>query len=269
MLRERGVRVVEPEEGELACGVVGPGRLAVLENIVAAAEDALYPRRDLAGETVLITAGPTEEPLDPVRFVSNRSSGRMGYALAAEARGRGARVIVISGPVALEPPAGCEMVPVTTAEQMHKAVLAHLSEASIVVMAAAVADYRPARVETRKIKKRAGQTISVEFEPTADILKDVGEHKGERLLIGFAAETEDVLANARAKLNAKNCDFLVANPVGPDAGGAGMDSAENQGWILAATGEVIELPRSFKRDMASRIFDHVLALRPGLARARA
>jgi len=268
LLRERGVRVVEPDEGELACGVVGPGRLAVLESIVAAAEDALYPRRDLAGETVLITAGPTEEPLDPVRFLSNRSSGRMGYALAAEARNRGARVVLIRGPVALQPPAGCEIIPVTTAEQMHKTVLARLPESTIVVMAAAVADYRPARVETRKIKKQPGKAVSVELEPTADILKAVGERKGERLLIGFAAETEDFVANAKAKLQAKNCDLVVANPVGPEAGGAGMDSEENQGWILAASGETIELARSSKREMARKIFDHIVLLRPALMQTR-
>jgi phosphopantothenoylcysteine decarboxylase/phosphopantothenate--cysteine ligase len=269
VLRERGVRVVEPEEGELACGVVGPGRLAVLENIVAAAEDALHPRRDLAGETVLITAGPTEEPLDPVRFLSNRSSGRMGYALAAEARDRGARVVVIRGRVALEPPAGCEIIPATTAEDMHKAVLSRLPEATIIVMAAAVADYRPARVEARKIKKQPGKPISIELEPTTDILKAVGERKGERLLIGFAAETEDVVLNAKAKLQAKNCDLIVANPVGPEAGGAGMDSEENQGWIVAPSGETIELARSSKREMARKIFDHALALRPALVRLRA
>jgi phosphopantothenoylcysteine decarboxylase / phosphopantothenate---cysteine ligase len=269
VLRERGVQVVEPDEGELACGVVGPGRLAVLENIVAAAEDALQPRRDLAGETVLITAGPTQEPLDPVRFLSNRSSGRMGYALAAEARDRGAKVVVISGRVALEPPAGCEVVAVTTAEEMHKAVLARLPEASIVVMAAAVADYRPARVETRKMKKRPGNSIAIELEPTADILKAVGERKGERLLVGFAAETEDFVANAKAKLQAKHCDFIVANPVGPEAGGAGIDSEQNQGWIVSAGGETIELRLSSKREMARRIFDHVLAIRAVPAPARA
>jgi phosphopantothenoylcysteine decarboxylase/phosphopantothenate--cysteine ligase len=268
LLRERGVQVVEPEEGELACGVTGPGRLAALETIAAAAEDALHPRRDLAGETVLITAGPTEEALDPVRFLSNRSSGRMGYALAAEARSRGANVVVVRGRVALEPPAGCEIVPVTTAEEMHQAVLARLADSSIVVMAAAVADYRPARVETRKIKKQHAGPISIELEPTVDILKAAGERKGERLLVGFAAETEDVVANARAKLQAKHCDLIVANPVGPEAAGAGMDSDENQGWIVAASGETIELPRSPKREMARRIFDHVLALRPALARTR-
>ncbi len=268
VLRERGVRIVEPDEGELACGVVGPGRLAVLENIVAAAEEALYPRRDLAGETVLITAGPTEEPLDPVRFLSNRSSGRMGYALAAEARDRGARVVIVHGRIALQPPAGCERVAAATAEAMHKAVLERLPQATIVVMAAAVADYRPARVETRKMKKRPGQSIAIELEPTTDILKAIGERKGGRLLIGFAAETEDVVANARAKLESKGCDFIVANPVGPAADGAGMDSEENQGWIVAAGGETIELGRSSKRQMARRIFDHVLALRPAAQPAR-
>ncbi len=268
LLRGRGVRVVEPDEGELACGVVGPGRLAVLENIAAAAEDALYPRRDLAGETVLITAGPTQEPLDPVRYLSNRSSGRMGYALAAEARDRGAKVVLISGHVAIDPPPGCEIIPVTTAEEMHKAVLNRLPEATIIVMAAAVADYRPARVETRKIKKQSGKAVSIELEPTTDILKALGEVKGERLLIGFAAETEDVVANAKSKLQSKNCDLIVANPVGPEAEGAGMDSEENQGWLLAASGETIELERSAKQQMARKIFDHALALRPALAKAR-
>jgi phosphopantothenoylcysteine decarboxylase/phosphopantothenate--cysteine ligase len=262
------VRVVEPDEGELACGVIGPGRLAVLEKIVAAADDALYPRRDLAGETVLITAGPTEEPLDPVRFLSNRSSGRMGYALAAEARDRGARVVLISGRVALEPPTGCELVAAATAEEMHKAVLEQLPGATIIVMAAAVADYRAVRVETRKIKKQAGKQVSIELEPTTDILKAIGARKGERLLVGFAAETEDVVANAKAKLQAKNCDLIVANPVGPEAGGTGMDSEENQGWLVAASGETIELPRSPKRELARKIFDHALALRPALVQSR-
>jgi phosphopantothenoylcysteine decarboxylase/phosphopantothenate--cysteine ligase len=267
-LRARGVTIVEPDEGDLACGMIGPGRLAALEQIVAAVEQILFPRSDLAGETVLITAGPTQEAIDPVRFLSNGSSGRMGYALAAEARARGARVVLISGPVALEAPAGCELVSVRTAEEMHKAVLQYLPEAGIVIMAAAVADYRPVHVETRKIKKQAGKTVSLELEPTVDILRAAGERKGGRLLIGFAAETEDFLANAQAKLRAKNCDLVVVNPVGPGAEGTGIDALDNRGWIVAATGETIELERASKAEMARRIFDHALALRPALEQAR-
>ena len=266
-LRERGVSVVEPEAGELACGMVGPGRLAEIEKIARAADEALGRSRDLAGETVLITAGPTQEPIDPVRYLSNRSSGRMGFALAAAAAARGARVIVVAGPVAIDPPAACEVQRVTTTDEMYQAVLERLSEASIVIMAAAVADYRPVSSRESKIKKESSEP-TLDLEPTVDILSEVGRLKGDRLLVGFAAETEDLVENAEGKLRQKNCDFIVANPVGASAEGAGMDSEENQGVLLSAAGDRVELPRGSKAGMASRIFDELLRLRPARAAPR-
>ena len=266
-LRKRGVSVVEPDEGSLACGMIGPGRLADLNEIVRAVDGALRSEQDLAGETVLITAGPTQEPVDPVRFLSNRSSGRMGFALAEEAIARGARVTLVSGPVALSPPAGCELVRVTTAAEMHEAVIRRLRESTIVVMAAAVADYRPASEPASKVKKQSSGW-NLELEPTADILADVAQRKDEQLVVGFAAETEDLRQNAERKLRSKNCDLLVANLVGPAAEDGGFDSEMNQGLLLAANGEAIELPRSSKREMARRIFDRALQLRPLLEKAR-
>ncbi len=265
-LRRRGVIVVEPEAGELACGMVGPGRLADIEKIARAADRALGRSRDLAGETVLITAGPTQEPVDPVRYLSNRSSGRMGFALAAEAAARGARVIIVSGPVAIDPPAGCEVERVTTTDEMYRAVLERLSEASIVIMAAAVADYRPAIAHESKIKKDSG-ALTLDLEPTVDILTEIGRLKGDRVLVGFAAETEDLVENAQTKLRRKNCDFIVANPVGAAAEGAGIDSEENQGVLLSAAGERVEFPRGSKTEMASRVFEELSRLRPARAAA--
>ena len=264
VLRSRGVRVVEPDAGALACGMVGPGRLAELSSIVAAVEETLAsatPKAlDLEGETVLITAGPTKEPIDPVRFLSNHSSGRMGYALAEEALARGARVLLVSGPVELLPPDGCEFVLVTTAQQMYQAVLERLKDATLVIAAAAVADYRPSRMAGEKIKKQPGP-LSLELEPTPYILAEVGRLKGERLVIGFAAETENVAENARKKLAVKNCDLIVANPVGDAAGGTGFDSDQNQGWLIDAAGGATELPPMSKRHMAARIFERALTLK--------
>lgn len=191
----------------------------------------------------------------------------MGYALAAEAQSRGARVVLVSGPVSLDPPAGCELVRVTTAEEMRNAVMNALSGATIVVMAAAAADFRPVAPPPSKIKKRdAG--LSIALEPTPDILLEVGRIKGSRFVIGFAAETDDLHANAKQKLAAKNCDMIVANPVGPSASGTGFDSAENCGWLFSAAGDPVELPRMSKREMASRIFDRAQAQRTLLARSR-
>ena len=260
-LRKRGVQVVEPGEGALACGMAGPGRLAELSSITATVEEALgctaAPATNLEDETVLITAGPTKEPLDPVRFLSNRSSGRMGYALAEEGLARGARVILVSGPVELTPPAGCDFVAVTTAEQMYQAVLERLKDATLVIAAAAVADYRPSQAADEKIKKQPG-ILSIELEPTPDILAEVGRLKGERFLVGFAAETENVAENARKKLAAKNCDLIVANPVGDAAEGTGFDSEENQGWLIDAAGGATALPPMSKRRMAAKIFDRAI-----------
>lgn len=261
-LRQRGHVIVEPEEGPLACGMVGPGRLADPARIVAAVEAVAARRRDLEDECVLVTAGPTQEPLDPVRFISNRSSGKMGYALAEAALARGARVILVSGPVHLTPPAGAELVRVETAAEMRKAVLERLADATIVIKAAAVADYHLAEVPRQKRKKSAARW-SLELDPTPDILEEIGRIKGDRILVGFAAETENLLAEARRKLQAKNCDMLVANRV-EEAFGAD----DNEVTLLLRTGETIELGRAPKRELADRILDWVVRLRLSLHAAR-
>lgn len=262
-LAARSVTIVDPDSGDLACGMVGPGRLADLEQIADAAAAALAGRTqtyDLASETVLITAGPTQEAIDPVRFIANRSSGRMGYALAQEARARGAKVILVSGPVSIPPPSGCEVIAVETAEQMHQAVLERLSESTIFAAVAAVADYRPRYAAPAKLKKQ-GSSLTLELEPTPDILQEVGRLKGVRTVIGFAAETNDLLEHARTKLAAKNCDLIVANPVGAESQETGFGSPRNRGWLVDATGETTELSPMPKREMAARILDRVARLR--------
>lgn len=264
-LRRRGHTIVEPEEGPLACGMTGPGRLAELERIAEVVAGMAGRRRDLEGETVLVTAGPTEEPIDPVRFISNRSSGKMGFALARAAAARGARVILISGPVSLPEPFGVTRVRVRTAGEMRQAVLDHLEEATVIVKAAAVADYRVAQVAAQKIKKTA-MRLSLELEPTPDILAEVGRRKGDRLLIGFAAETEDLVSEARRKLESKNCDMIVANLVGGE--GVGFGAEENEVTLVMRTGEVVRLPRASKLEIAHAIFDHALRLRLALHAAR-
>jgi len=256
-LRARGHVIVDPDDGFLACGTYGAGRLAENEKILAAVA-RINRLPDLSGETVLITAGPTQEPLDPVRYLSNRSSGRMGYALAEAALARGAHVILVSGPVAIKPPAAAEFLPVKTAAEMRDAVFAHLEPATVVVKCAAVADFRPAIAAEQKIKKSAAK-ISLELEPTPDILAELGRKKGNRILIGFAAETENLLDYARAKLTAKNCDMVVANLVGQP--GSGFESEDNTVLLALRTGEAIEVPRAGKRDIADRILDQVAALR--------
>lgn len=257
-LRRRGHIVVDPEDGYLACGMVGPGRLADPERIAEVVERELGRSHDLEGETVLITAGPTQEPIDPVRFLSNRSSGKMGYALAEAARARGAKVILVSGPVNLEPPPGVEVVPIRTAREMRDAVMANLARAGIVVKAAAVADYAPVEVPEAKIKK-SGASLRLELDPTPDILAELGRIKGNRLLVGFAAETENLEREARRKLAAKNCDMIVGNLVG--VAGSGFESDHNEVILALRTGETIALPRASKREVAGRIFDEVLKLR--------
>ncbi len=251
----RGARVIAPGEGYLACGSIGPGRLAEPSDIVAALAPVL---QDLDGETVLITAGPTQEAIDPVRYLSNRSSGKMGYALAAEARERGASVILVSGPVVLDAPTGVERVSVQTAQEMRDAVFGLLEAATIVVKCAAVADFRPARAETEKIKKRDA-AMSLVLEPTVDILSELGQAKGERLLIGFAAETANLRSEALRKLERKNCDMIVANEVGhPDAG---FESDTNQVLIAIRGGEVKELASAPKREIARGIWDEIVKLK--------
>jgi phosphopantothenoylcysteine decarboxylase / phosphopantothenate---cysteine ligase len=260
ILRERGHAVVEPDDGALACGMVGPGRLAEPERIAdaVAALRAPRPKRDLEGETVLLTAGPTQEPLDAVRYLSNRSSGKMGYALAAAAVARGARVILVSGPVSLEPPKGAEVILVHTALEMRKAVMDHLEESTLIVKAAAVADYHRSNPPKQKVKKTAAR-MSLELDPTPDILAEAGRKKGDRLLIGFAAETENLIEEARRKLESKNCDMVVANLVSQE--GSGFEADENEVVLLLRTGEIIPVQRAAKTAIAQRIFDEIIRLR--------
>src|SRR5262249_54568552 len=212
----------------LACGMTGPGRLAENEAIVGAVMEALAAGNELAGETVLVTAGPTREPIDPVRYIGNRSSGRMGDALAEAALRRGARVVLVSGPTEICPPQQAELVRVETAEQMRRAVLERLGEAGIVIQAAAIGDFRPAQPAAHKIKRSGA--LNVQLEPTQDILAEITRKSGSRVVIGFAAETDNVLANARKKLEAKSLDAIVANDVAQP--GIGFDSERNAVTIL-------------------------------------
>ena len=257
-LRTRGVGVIEPGDGYLACGWLGKGRLAEVDVIVSAALARLGASRDLERETVLVTAGPTLEDLDPVRFVSNRSTGTMGYRLAEAARDRGARVVLISGPTALPAPAGVTFESVRSAVEMKAAVDRHAGQATVVIAAAAVSDYRPAEPSHSKLKK-TDAALRLDLVRTPDILKSLGGAKGRRLLVGFAAETEDVLANARKKLEAKNLDLIVANDV--TAAGAGFGGETNAVVLLRRDGQRRDVPLASKREVAERILDEVIALR--------
>jgi phosphopantothenoylcysteine decarboxylase/phosphopantothenate--cysteine ligase len=257
-LRARGVRVVEPDAGYLACGMTGPGRLAENQTIVAAVMETLAASNDLAGETVLVTAGPTREAIDPVRYIGNRSSGRMGYALADAALARGARVILVSGPAEIPPPRQAELVRIETAAEMRRAVLEHLPAATIVIKAAAVADFRPRHTSAQKMK-RAGP-VTLELEPTEDILAEAGKisARGDRIIIGFAAETENALENARTKLRSKSLDAIVVNDVSKP--GIGFDSERNAVTIITGD-EVIEVPETSKRQVAERVLEVAISLR--------
>jgi phosphopantothenoylcysteine decarboxylase / phosphopantothenate---cysteine ligase len=256
ILKKRGVRVVEPGEGYLACGMTGPGRLAENELIVAATMEALGASQELAGETVLITAGPTREKIDPVRYLTNRSSGRMGYALAEAALRRGARVLLVSGPVALTPPGAAEVTRVETAEDMRQAVLRLLPEATIVIKTAAVADYRPKSAASQKIKRTG--PMALELEPTVDILGEVARHKRSQIVVGFAAETQNALENARKKLGSKFLDAIVVNDVSRE--GVGFDSDRNAVTIITQH-DVVEVPETTKWEVAQRVLDQVDRLR--------
>ncbi len=256
VLKKRGVRVVEPGEGYLACGMTGPGRLAENEAIVAAVMQALGASQELAGETVLITAGPTREKIDPVRYLTSRSSGRMGCALAEAALRRGARVLLVSGPTSIEPPGGAELTRVESAEQMREAVLKLLPEATIVIKTAAVADYRPKHAAGQKIKRTVAMTL--ELEHTADIIAEVARQKTSQIVVGFAAETENVLENARKKLAAKSLDAIVVNDVSQQ--GIGFDSDRNAVTIITQH-DVIEVPETTKWEVAQRVLDAVTRLK--------
>ena len=257
ILANRNVHIVAPESGYLACGMTGAGRLAANELIADAVLGVLHHRNDLAGETVLITAGGTREALDPVRFLGNRSSGKMGYAMAEAAQRRGARVILVTAPTALRGPAHCEMVPVTTTEEMRQAVVSRLDQATIVIKSAAVADYRP-RVQADQKLRRSGP-LTLELEPTQDILREVVEQRRTGMLvIGFAAETDDALAHGREKLLRKGADAIVLNDVSRE--GIGFDSDRNAVTFLTRD-RAIEMPEMSKRELADHLLDEIVALR--------
>jgi phosphopantothenoylcysteine decarboxylase/phosphopantothenate--cysteine ligase len=259
ILRKRGVKIVDPGSGYLACGMTGPGRLAENEAVVAAVMEALGASQDLAGETILITAGPTREKIDPVRYLTNRSSGRMGYALAEAALRRGARVLLVSGPTALKAPAAAEVTRVESAQQMKDAVLRLLPESSIVIKTAAVSDYTISDPPTQKMKR--ADKLTLNLEPSPDILAEIARHKTSQLVIGFAAETENVIENARKKLALKKLDAIVVNDVSKN--GLGFDSERNAVTILTAS-ETIEVPETTKWEVAQRVLDHVAKLRAAL-----
>jgi phosphopantothenoylcysteine decarboxylase / phosphopantothenate---cysteine ligase len=256
LLQRRGVKFVEPGSGYLACGMTGSGRLAEIETIVAAVMEALGVSQDLSGETLLITAGPTREKIDPVRYLTNRSSGRMGYALAEAAIRRGARVLLVTGPTSLTPPGAAEVTKAESAEEMRQAALKLFPQATIAIMTAAVSDHRPREIASQKIKRDGA--ISLELQPTADILKELSTIKKSQIIIGFAAETENVLENARNKLISKSLDAIVVNDVSRP--GIGFDSDRNAVTIITQA-EVIEVPETTKWEVAQRVLDQVVRLR--------
>ncbi len=256
-LRGRGVTVLEPDAGALASGLSARGRLPEVDAVVEAVRTVLTPRRDLAGQRVVVTAGPTREPIDPVRYISNRSSGRMGYALAAAAARRGALVTLVSGPTTLNPPVTTAFVPVQTAEEMREAVLHHATGAAIVIKAAAVADYRVRNAAVQKIKGK--RDLTLDLVPNPDILAEVAARGTGAFIVGFAAETHDVVANARAKLEAKGIDLLVANDV--SRRDIGFDAEQNEVLLLDRWGGARPLPRMPKTAVADAILDEIVALR--------
>jgi len=253
-LRTRGVHVIDPEVGQMACRTYGPGRLAPVEEIVNYVTTVLNRARDLEGRKVVVTAGPTVEDIDPVRYISNRSSGKMGYAIAQAARNRGATVVLVSGPSELRFP---NAIYVRTPEEMYRAVLGNSADADVVIKAAAPLDFRPKSVATQKIKKKTAELV-LDLEPTVDILKELGSHKNGKVLVGFAAETEDHVKNGLEKLKAKNLDLIVVNPAsGPDSA---FDSDMNHATIIDASGKTEEIPLVSKHVMADKILDRVVQL---------
>lgn len=262
LLQERGVRIIEPEVGPLASGKEGKGRLASEKSIIEKVGVFLTEKARLAGEVVLVTAGPTQEPIDPVRFISNRSSGKMGYALARVAREWGARVLLVSGPTQLAPPPGVERISVRTAEEMKKEVDLHAAEASIILMVAAVADYRPETVSDGKLKK-TGAPTAIRLNETEDILAGLGARKGKKILVGFSAETEALLENARKKLFKKKLDLIVANDVTQD--GAGFEVETNIVKMIDSKNRVTSLPKMPKEVLARYILEEVLKVKSGVS----
>jgi len=256
-LRRVGYHLIEPAEGFLACGYEGKGRLPEPETILEEIR-RLVRKKDLAGERLLITAGPNREPIDPVRYISNRSSGKMGYALARAGLRRGAAVALVSGPTALEPPSAARLISVTTAAEMRRAVLDEFPKCTAVIMAAAVSDYRPLEYSSAKMK-RSKKPLELRLEPNPDILKEIGAMKGGKLLVGFAAESDDLADNARKKLQEKNLDMIVANDVTQE--GSGFDGDTNIATIVERGGATRALPLMTKDELADQILDHLLALK--------
>ena len=256
-LRERGHGVVDPGKGDLACGMVGDGRLAEIETIVEAVMEIVQPKRDLEGETVLVTAGGTREPIDPVRFLANRSSGRMGFALAAAAERRGARVVVIAAAVSVDAPARCDIARVETAKELHAAVLNHLPDVTMVIKAAAVADFRVRKVAVGKLPRE--ESLTLELEVTEDIVRSIVEHRQPgTMVVAFAAETGLDLVRAREKLQRKGADAIVVNDI--SAAGIGFESERNAAVFLTRDGQV-EIAETSKREIAERILDQMVAMR--------
>jgi len=258
ILKRRGFEFVEPEYGQLACGYEGKGRLADPEKIIRAIQKIIDVEHDFAGKTVMVTAGPTREPLDPVRFITNRSSGKMGYAIAEAALVRGANVTLISGPTNLTIPARAKLISVETAIQMKEAVMSHADESQVIIMAAAVSDYRPQYTSPQKIKKDE-HNISLVLEQNPDILAELGQNKKEnQVLVGFSMETENLLENSQKKLKKKNADIIVANDISKEGAGFGTDT--NIVMIIDSFGNIDEIPKMAKRDIADVILDKVISM---------
>jgi len=252
-LRQRGAIVIDPEEGPLASGHIGQGRLAEEDLILNAIRTAVAPKLDWEGHRILVSAGPTQEPIDPVRYISNRSSGKMGYAIAEAARARGAQVVLVTGPTKLPVPKGVDVVPVETAEEMTKALSSRLSWSTVVIMAAAVADFRPKHTASTKLKKQGKSETTLDLERTTDILTALSARRTHQILVGFAAETNDLLANATDKLMTKGLDLVVANDVAQPGGG--FNSEQNAATLIDRHGQVTELPLRPKRELADNILD--------------
>jgi len=258
-LSSLGVNFIEPATGELACGDEGIGKLADVATIIQKVKEVLTQKLDLQGEKILITAGATREAIDPVRYITNYSSGKMGYALANVALKRGAEVTLISGSTNLPSPSGVKLINVESALQMREAVLKNLQKSTIIIKAAAVSDFRPRKKSQTKIKKEEMKSFTLELEKTPDILLEVGKKKNNKFLVGFAAETEELVKNAQVKLKDKNCDLIVANDVTQD--GAGFDSDTNIVKLIDRKGKVEDLPKLSKEEIAERIFDRILQLK--------
>jgi phosphopantothenoylcysteine decarboxylase/phosphopantothenate--cysteine ligase len=255
-LKKMGYKFIEPESGDLACGS-GKGRLPEPENIVGEVVKLLTGKKDLEGKSILVTAGRTEEPLDPVRYISNRSSGKMGYAIAEEAQNRGAKVILISGPSGLPVPFGVDFIQVQKAEEMYSAIKSHFSKADVLIMAAAVSDFVPSIVSPDKIKRK-DETILIELKPSLDILKQMGKSKKGKILVGFSLETENEIKNSKRKLVEKNLDLIVVN--NPNIPGAGFEVDTNQVIFIDKKGKVEKLPLLSKKEVAEKVMDKVGAL---------